>query len=105
VDRERQLLGERTSAVTVWPAGERLGDHEAPVRPVSSGTTSLQSTPPYHSEVEASSSSLNKLKRQVIPSNQAQVLNNHEWSAWPTYWRHSPLLPEAMIFPPARKPE
>src|SRR5258707_2849733 len=76
--------GERTSAVTVWPAASAWATTRRPVRPVAPRTNSFidfLQTPFLKLKLQVVS--LNKLKRQVISTTKpARWLNNHEWSAW-----------------------
>src|SRR4030088_3208491 len=86
--------GERTSAVTVWPAARACSTTRPPVRPVAPRTTRFIlgfCSFRWVLEVEASSCYPHKgLKRQLIPGGSPRAgsarplrqLNHHEWSAW-----------------------
>src|SRR5437899_2936605 len=98
--------GERTSAVTVWPAASACSTTRWPERPVAPRTTRfmnllLRSIP----EVEASSCYSGKhLKRQLIPGRDPsplparpfRSLNHREWSAWLQLVGTFTLLPAAL---------
>src|SRR5712691_1545837 len=90
--------GERTSAVTVWPAASACSTTRRPVRPVAPRTNSFIDfllTPFLKLKLQVVS--LNKLKRQVIPTTKpARWLNNHEWSAWLHLLATFTLLPAAI---------
>src|SRR5260370_21881365 len=90
--------GERTSAGTVWPAGSACSTTRRPVRPVAPRTTRFIDfllTPFLKLKLQVVS--LNKLKRQLIPTAKpARWLNNREWSAWLHLLATFTLLPAAI---------
>src|SRR5260370_8424205 len=87
--------GERTSAVTVWPAASACSTTRRPVRPVAPRINRfIDFLPAPFLKLKLQVVSLNKLKRQVIPTTKpARGLNNHDSSAWLHLLATFPLLP------------
>src|SRR5260370_28709845 len=90
--------GERTSGVTVWPAASACSTTRRPVRPVAPRINRfIDFLPAPFLKLKLQVVSLNKLKRQLIPTNKpARWLNNHEWSAWLHLLATFTLLPAAI---------
>src|SRR5438477_10607071 len=90
--------GERTSAVTVWPAASACSTTRRPVRPVAPRTTSFMTfLLALCLKLKLQVANLNKLKRQLIPRNKpVRWLNNREWSAWLHLLATFTLLPAAL---------
>src|SRR5205807_3691921 len=93
-----RFSGERTSAVTLWPAASACSTTRRPVRPVAPRTTSFMAfSLSCFLKLKLQVANLNWLKRQLIPpAKPVRWLNSREWSAWLHLLATFTLLPAAL---------